>query len=154
MLAAVIVTGAFALSACDRLRPRTGADLRTDDPQVLAQGQAIYQARCAACHGAHLEGQRPNWRERDSNGQLPAPPHDASGHTWHHPDQVLFDVVKYGVAKAVHLKDYDSAMPAFGGTLSDAEIAAVLSWIRSQWPPDIRKRQEEVDDAARRQRQQ
>lgn len=148
-----LLIAALTLSACDRLRPRTGPDLRTDDPQVLARGQAIYRAQCAACHGAHLEGQ-PNWRERGSDGRLPAPPHDASGHTWHHPDQVLFDIVKYGVAKAAHLKNYDSAMPAYGGTLSDAEIIAVLSWIRSQWPERIRKQQEEVDDSARRQRHQ
>lgn len=30
---------------------RTGVDLRTDDAQVLAGGQAVYQARCAACFG-------------------------------------------------------------------------------------------------------
>ena len=54
-------------------------------------------------------------------------------------------------AKAAKLKDYDSAMPAFAGVLSDAEIVAVLSWIKSQWPPETRRRQEEMNDAARRQ---
>jgi hypothetical protein len=75
-----------------------------------------------------------------------------AGHTWHHPDQLLFDITKHGVAKAAKLKDYDSAMPAFAGVLSDAEIVAVLSWIKSQWPPEIRRRQEEMNDAARRRR--
>jgi mono/diheme cytochrome c family protein len=152
LLAAAIGVAALTLASCDRLRPKTGVDLRTDDPEVLARGKSIYEAHCASCHGARLEGQ-PNWRERDAAGRLPAPPHDASGHTWHHPDQVLFDTVKYGVAKAAHLKDYDTAMPAYEGTLSDAEIVAVLSWIKSRWPSPIRKQQQEVDDAARRQRQ-
>ena len=151
-LAAVALASAFALSACDRQPAATGVTLRTDDPQVLAQGQSIYQAQCAACHGARLEGQ-PNWRERDASGRLPAPPHDASGHTWHHPDQVLFDLVKYGVAKAAHLPGYDSAMPAYEGKLTDAEIVAVLAWIRSQWAADLRKLQQQADEAARRQRQ-
>jgi mono/diheme cytochrome c family protein len=111
----------------------------------------VYQKHCAACHGARLEGQ-PRWRERDAQGRMPAPPHDASGHTWHHPDQLLFDITKHGVAKAAKLKDYDTAMPAFAGVLSDAEIVAVLSWIKSQWPPEIRRHQEEMNDAARRQR--
>ena len=54
--------------------------LRPDDAAVLAQGQRVYVAHCAACHGAQLESQ-PNWRERGPDGRLPAPPHDASGHT-------------------------------------------------------------------------
>jgi mono/diheme cytochrome c family protein len=137
------------LAGCDR--PDLGqVRLRTDDPVVLAQGETIYRARCAACHGVNLEGQ-PNWRERDASGRLPAPPHDATGHTWHHPDQVLFDIVKHGVAKAAHLKDYDTAMPAYEGTLSDAEIVAALSWIKSRWPAPVRRQQDEVDREARHQ---
>jgi S-disulfanyl-L-cysteine oxidoreductase SoxD len=154
ILAAAVGAAALTLTlaGCDRLRARAGIELRGDDPRLFAEGKAIYGARCAACHGARLEGQ-PNWRERDGAGRLPAPPHDPSGHTWHHPDQVLFDLVKYGVARAAHLKDYASAMPAFEGTLSDAEIIAVLTWIKAQWPSDIRKQQEQIDDAARRRRQ-
>ena len=148
----IAVVAVLVLSACDGQPGGTGLTLRTDDPQVLAQGRTIYQAQCAACHGARLEGQ-PNWRERDASGRLPAPPHDASGHTWHHPDQVLFDLVKYGVAKAAHLPGYDSAMPAYEGKLTDAEIVAVLAWIRSQWAADLRKLQQQADEAARRQRQ-
>jgi S-disulfanyl-L-cysteine oxidoreductase SoxD len=140
----------LALAGCDRPDPEPTGMLRADDTQVLALGKAIYQARCAVCHGARLEGQ-PNWRERDSAGRLPAPPHDASGHTWHHPDAMLFDITKHGVAKAANLKDYDSAMPAFEGVLTDAEIIAVLSWIKAQWPEEIRKQQEEVNASHRRQ---
>ncbi|MGZ8259089.1 MAG: c-type cytochrome [Caldimonas sp.] len=140
-----------ALAGCDGSKSPTAAALRTDDPNLLALGQTLYHAHCAACHGARLEGQ-PNWRERDATGRMPAPPHDASGHTWHHPDQVLFDITKHSVAKAAKLKNYDSAMPAYEKTLTDAEIVAVLSWIKSQWPPEIRQRQEEVDAAAKRKR--
>ena len=146
--ASALLAAALLLAACDSPKSAAGIALRTDDPQVLTQGRAIYQAQCAACHGARLEGQ-PNWRERDVAGRLPAPPHDASGHTWHHPDQVLFDIVKYGVAKAANLKDYDSAMPAYEGTLSDGEIVAVLAWIRAQWPEGIREQQRQVDAASR-----
>ncbi len=89
-----------------------------------------------ACHGAKLEGQ-PNWRDRDASGRLPAPPHDPSGHTWHHPDEQLFALTKHGVAKVANLKDYQSNMPAYEGVLSDAEIVAVLSWIKAQWPAEI-----------------
>ncbi len=137
----------LALAGCDRWSPRPQGLLRADDPAVLAEGRTVYEQRCAACHGARLEGQ-PDWRVRDAAGLLPAPPHDASGHTWHHPDAVLFDITKYGVAKAANLKDYQSAMPAFEGTLTDAQIVAVLSWIKAQWPEEIRKQQEAVNATA------
>jgi len=140
---------ASALAGCDG--GTKSVELRTDDPKVLATGATLYQTHCAACHGARLEGQ-PRWRERDAQGRMPAPPHDAAGHTWHHPDQLLFDITKHGVAKAAKLKDYDSAMPAFAGVLSDAEIVAVLAWIKSQWPAEIRRHQDEMNEAARRQR--
>jgi mono/diheme cytochrome c family protein len=138
----------LALSACDKAEP-TGPVLRPEDARTVAAGRTIYQAHCAACHGADLQGQ-PNWRERDAAGRLPAPPHDASGHTWHHPDAVLFTITKHGVARAANLKDYDSAMPAYEDVLTDAEIIAVLSFIKSTWPADIRRRHDEVDASARR----
>ena len=141
---------ALAVAACDR--GSTGpAALRPDDPQVVAAGKALYERHCASCHGSNLEGQ-PRWRERDAAGRLPAPPHDASGHTWHHPDDLLFRITRLGIAKASNLKDYDSAMPAFEGVMSDQEIVAVLSWIKAQWPPEIRRHHDEVNAAAARNR--
>ena len=97
----------------------------------LALGQQLYAANCASCHGANLEGQ-PDWRRRNENGRMPAPPHDASGHTWHHADRPLFTITKLGVGAVV--PDYESDMPAFGDVLTDAEITAVLAYIKSTWP--------------------
>lgn len=105
----------------------------------IAQGKGIYADHCAACHGVDLEGQ-PNWRMRNADGRLPAPPHDPSGHTWHHPDQVLFAVTKYGPA-ATAGQGYQSDMPAFDGVLTDQEIIDVLTYIKSTWPDDIRHEQ-------------
>lgn len=113
--------------------------LRREGPTEIAEGQAIYAEYCAACHGGNLEGQ-PDWQTRLANGRLPAPPHDETGHTWHHPDQDLFRIVKEGVAAIV--PGYETDMPAFGGILTDAEIDAVLAFIRSTWPEDQRVYQE------------
>jgi S-disulfanyl-L-cysteine oxidoreductase SoxD len=87
---------------------------------------------------------------RGADGRLPAPPHDASGHTWHHPDELLFRITKFGVAKAANLKNYESAMPAYEDRLSDEEIVAVLSWIKSTWPPEIRVRVDRINAEASR----
>jgi mono/diheme cytochrome c family protein len=102
------------------------------DPAQLAAGQKIYAQHCAACHGAKLEGQ-PNWQRRLPNGKMPAPPHDESGHTWHHPDEVLFGITKHGMVPPYAPPGYQSDMPAFGSILSDDQIRAVLAYIESHW---------------------
>lgn len=107
----------------------------------LALGQEVYAANCASCHGANLEGQ-PEWRRRNENGRMPAPPHDATGHTWHHADRQLFTITKLGVSAIV--PGYESDMPAFEGILSDDEITAVLAYIKSTWPERERGFQAEV----------
>lgn len=117
-----------------------------DDPVLVSQGAAVYRDYCAACHGQDLEGQ-PNWQKRDASGRLPAPPHDETGHTWHHPDDVLFDIVKYGISRFAP-PGYESDMPAFDGVLSDTEIRAVLSYIKSTWPERLRTRQAETSRAS------
>lgn len=109
---------------------------------VVSQGRQIYSDQCAACHGTELEGQ-PDWRSPLPSGRLPAPPHDASGHTWHHPDDILFRIVKEGTASIVG-GGYESDMPGFADVLSDAEIRAVLAFIRSTWPERERTYQENV----------
>lgn len=122
--------------------------LRTDDAQLLERGRSLYMVQCASYHGVNREGQA-NWRERGADGRLPAPPHDVTGHTWHHPDELLFRITQQGVAKAAGLTDYVSNMPAYGGTLSEAEIVAVLSWIKSQWPAPVRADHDDINRQAR-----
>lgn len=108
--------------------------------ETIALGKKLYIDNCLSCHGDKLQGQ-PNWKIRKADGKLPAPPHDETGHTWHHPDQVLFDLTKYGPA-AMAGQGYQSDMPGYEGILSDDEIRAVLNYIKSTWPEEIRREQE------------
>jgi len=116
--------------------------------ELTARGKAVYAQECAACHGRNLEGQVPNWRQRLADGSLPAPPHDSTGHTWHHPDGILFEVTKYGRLKAAGPR-IASTMPAFGEKLSDRDIWAVLSYIKSRWPAQIRQRHDSLNERYR-----
>jgi mono/diheme cytochrome c family protein len=118
--------------------------LHPDDPAVVAAGAKLYGMHCASCHGANLQGQ-PDWRSRSPDGLLPAPPHDASGHTWHHDDETLFQITKLGVAKVIGDATYKTAMPVYADILSDAQIIAVLSWIKAQWPPEVRQNNDMVN---------
>lgn len=113
----------------------------TDQARV-SDGQRIYTSHCAACHGAQLEGQS-NWQQRQANGLLPAPPHDETGHTWHHADDLLFKLTKYG-PKSLAGPDYQTAMPGFEGVLADAEVWSVLAYIKAQWPVAIQQRHTEA----------
>ncbi len=115
-----------------------------DDATLVAGGLRIYRQHCASCHGRALEGQ-PEWRTRRADGRLPAPPHDASGHTWHHADAQLFGMVKEGFSTGRYAPaGYQSDMPAYGGILGDDEIAAVLAYIKSTWPAQQRAHQARV----------
>ena len=118
--------------------------LRADaeNAETIALGRTIYETQCAACHGAQLEGQ-PDWQMPLPSGRLPAPPHDATGHTWHHPDDILFRIVKEGTAAIVG-GGYESDMPGSADVLSDAEIRAVLAYIKSTWPERERSYQEKI----------
>jgi mono/diheme cytochrome c family protein len=131
----VIATAAAVIGVGLWLMPREPLRIDHGDKALVARGERVYATHCAACHGARLEGQ-PDWQSRNAQGRLPAPPHDEHGHTWHHEDDVLFEVTKYGLAKHAP-PGYQSDMPAFESRLSDEEIIAVLAFIKSRWPPLI-----------------
>ena len=135
-----IVTILWASEGTDGVR----TVLKADDLVVVQAGEKIYQAQCASCHGRYLEGQ-PDWRTRDANGFLPAPPHDATGHTWHHADDLLFEITKYGPSVVINDDSYKTIMPAYQNILSDEDIVAVLSFIKNTWPEEQRSWQEEVN---------
>ncbi len=122
--------------------------LAADDRSIVEKGRAIYAEHCASCHGVDLEGQ-PNWRQRDTDGYLPAPRHDASGHTWHHSDKQLFDLTKYGLGAMLGDKHFKTRMPAYEGVLGDSEIIAVLSYIKSRWPKATQARHDKINAARR-----
>jgi mono/diheme cytochrome c family protein len=138
-LAAFVAVGLFLVFG-----GKSSRHLKPDDVRLVARGEAVYVTHCASCHGRNLEGQ-PEWQSQDKDGFLPAPPHDESGHTWHHPDTLLFKITKLGVAEAANLKNYKTRMPAFGEILSDADILAALSYIKSRWPENMRRRHDELN---------
>ena len=110
------------------------------DFELVRDGRKVYESYCAECHGFGLEGE-PNWQRRGPDGVLPAPPHDETGHTWHHPDAVLFTTVKLG-GEAFMPAGIKSGMPGYQDILTDREIEASIAYIKSRWPGEVRRRQE------------
>lgn len=103
---------------------RTLADLRPAlaRPGQGADGALVFNANCVACHQASGKG-------------LPGvfPPLDGS--EWVNGDErILANIVLHGVSGEISVmgQTYKGAMPPFA-QLSDAELAAVLSHVRSTW---------------------
>lgn len=133
---------ALLLAACASAAPAAPAASHfadADDPALVALGQRIYRPVCGSCHGYRLEGEA-LWQLNDQYAGRRAPAHDATGHTWQHSDEALFEKTKFGRFPSEPPKRL-YYMPAFAGHLSDHEILAVLAFIKADWPIGIRASQ-------------
>ena len=124
---------ALIVSGCGGREELTGAVPAGE----IADGQALYEANCAACHGLQGEGQ-PNWQQANAEGIFPAPPHDGSGHTWHHPDPLLLRIIAEGGQTP------GSTMPGYAETMTRAEMEAVLAYIKTFWSPEQQAAQADI----------
>ena len=98
----------------------TTADIAA--PEVLAQGEIVYQENCVACHGENGKG-------------YIGPALNGSAHAWHHPDPLLVSFIRDGIP--------DTQMVGLGDKLSDEEIDAVISYFKSWWTPQQRRMQQQ-----------
>ncbi len=104
------------------------------------RGQALYYANCASCHGGPSGG-----------GMMDYPPrHNSNGHTWHHPDCELRQIIREGGDEMTAAMREMMAPPdapkmlAFRDKLSDPDIDAVLAYIKTMWYAGQRELQAEV----------
>ena len=105
---------------------------------MIARGKIIYESYCVSCHQVNLIGAE-NWKGVDEDGHRKAPPLNGMGHTWHHDDATLHNIIKYGLVKLI--KDYKGKMLGFEDSLKDKDIDSVLSYMKSFWPEDVYQQQ-------------
>lgn len=128
MAVAVTMAAVLAAAACGG---GGSADSSSNYPILLtdplvADGQIVYEANCAACHG-----------DSTTPPPLPgAPTHSALGHTWHHQDRLLVEWVLDGVPLA-------QVMPTFRDVLSEDEARSAIAYIKTFWPDEIIEMQTE-----------
>lgn len=137
----LLMAGCTNVADMPTFTPQSGND-SSPPPDMsqdeIALGKMIYANNCSSCHGENLEGET-GWKQQNEDGSFRSPPHSADGHTWHHADSVLIESIEKGGTRFEDLNiGGTSNMPAFAGTLTDEEIAAVLTYIKSTWPEDIR----------------
>jgi mono/diheme cytochrome c family protein len=109
-----------------------------DSELMIARGKIIYQNNCISCHQVNLVGVE-NWKDLDEDGHRKSPPLNGTGHTWHHDDATLHNIIKYGLVKLV--KNYQGKMLGFKDKLKDKDIDSVLAYIKSFWPDDMYQHQ-------------
>lgn len=134
---ATFLASVVTISACG---PDGGsAPEATPDQEQSSQGEELYQQYCSSCHRADLSGD-PDWKTRNEDGSYPPPPHDSSGHTWHHSDQVLLAIIRDG-------SDFpESRMPSFRDKLSDDDIGAILEFFKAGWGPEEKEYQQQLNE--------
>jgi mono/diheme cytochrome c family protein len=93
------------------------------DAKIQTAGAAIYRDNCTACHGAKGMG---------AADLIPSLPGDGAV-VGTDPVGVLRLILHGGASNRTHLAVTDPGMPAFGWKLSDAEVAAVATYIRTNW---------------------
>jgi len=109
-----------------------------DSELMIARGKIAYQNNCVSCHKVNLAGAE-NWKGIDENGHRKAPPLNGTGHTWHHDDETLHKIIKYGLVEII--SDYEGKMVGFKDNLNDKDIDSVLAYIKSFWPDDYYQHQ-------------
>lgn len=86
-------------------------------------GAKVFDTNCASCHGANGQG-------------IPgAIPPLAKNPTVVGDAAKVIHIVKYGLTGAIKVNGhpFNGQMPPWGTTLSNADVAAVLTYVRSSW---------------------
>ncbi len=137
-----IIVAAMPLAACKRQESQPSVTsaapsvvptpTRSFSPDSVARGGALFQQDCAQCHGPQAQG-HPDWRTPSHGLFTAAPPLNGTGNDWKRSRQQLIDTIKNGA----RLSDGTPVMPAWKDRLNDGQIADIMAWFQSLWPPEV-----------------
>ena len=107
--------------------PASQAEIHEPLAETTELGAKLYAASCLSCHGDR----------KGEGGTGLAPPHNRTGHTWHHPDAQLKERIFNGTIGF-------GQMPAFKDKLTEEEVNAVLTFINTWWTEEQRADQADI----------
>jgi mono/diheme cytochrome c family protein len=102
--------------------PPSPAPLAANDPRMVA-GKAIYRDVCSACHALDGRGVPALFPSLAEAPQVRAPD----------PTSMIRITLRGARSVATAAEPTGPAMPSYGWQLSDAQIAAVLTYVRNNW---------------------
>ncbi len=126
------VSGADIHSMAVYLKSLPGSDARSrgvsvrlagDAGAILRQGAKLYEQHCADCHGINGKGIPPAYPRLAGNRAATADT----------PLNLVRMILNGGYPPSTHGNPRPYGMPPFGPSLSDAEVAAVASFVRASW---------------------
>jgi len=101
----------------------TGGGGTAAAPAAAGGGASVYSTNCAGCHGATGQGQPNIFPPLDGNPVVTGDP------------KVVIHIVSAGLNGKITVKGgtYAGVMPPWKGTLTNKQIADVITYIRSAW---------------------
>lgn len=132
----LILSSLLFLSSCFGGKNKAEPKAQPKTQPKVALGKKVFNKNCMVCHGKIAVGLTKDWKEPLSNGTYPAPPLNGTAHTWHHPPELLLNIINDGGA------EIGGWMPAFKDQLSEEEKQAVLDYLYSLWPKEIQQQYE------------
>ena len=103
--------------------PASSALPSTESSLLISLGKTVYDAKCASCHGARGEGKPPHWPPLANNQSI----------EMESAVNPIRMVLNGGYPPGTEGNPRPYGMPPFASTLSDNEVAAVVSYIRTAW---------------------
>jgi mono/diheme cytochrome c family protein len=90
---------------------------------LISLGKTVYDQRCASCHGPQGEGKPPHWPPLAGNQSI----------QMESAVNAIRMVLNGGYPPGTEGNPRPYGMPPFAGLLSDNEVAAVVSFVRTAW---------------------
>jgi mono/diheme cytochrome c family protein len=114
---ALAVTFMGILAACGGAATSDGSEIEPQDAELVTEGEELYAANCAECHGADLRG-TDKGPSHLSEAYVPS----------HHGDGAFRVAVLAGSPQ--HHWDFGPMEPVEG--LSEAEVTAIIAFVREK----------------------
>jgi mono/diheme cytochrome c family protein len=95
----------------------------TESSLLISLGKTVYDKNCASCHGTQGEGKPPHWPPLANNQSI----------EMQSAVNPIRMVLNGGYPPGTKGNPMPYGMPPFAGLLSDNEVAAVVSYIRTAW---------------------
>jgi mono/diheme cytochrome c family protein len=115
--------GATASSSPSEAAEATASAAVAQNGVAANAGGKLFTQNCSSCHQPNGQGVQGTFPPLAGNTTVTGDP------------SVVIHIVKYGLNGKVSVKgtDYNGMMPAWGQSLSNADIASIVTYIRSAW---------------------
>ena len=137
-IVAIVVTGGVML--IERRMAATATDAQADRPAQVALGRTLYRLHCSYCHGGDREG-HDDWRPETPVASGLAPALDERSPAVDRSDRQIFERIKFG-GQPFLPAGARSQMPAFEFNLTDAQVWALVAYLKNRWPEEVLDRHE------------